>query len=126
MEQEKEYQFFPELTDDGKQQAQDLMIKFEKTLKESATKIISEFSTDFYCDVLNEIESDHWVNYRTKIVNAICNYSNKKSGSYDFDRIRKAIYMHNKEEIIKDLNQDLLEEISNLKKEITRIYKSRF
>ena len=102
------------------------MIKFEKTLKESATKIISDFSTDFYCEVLHEIESDHWTNYRTKIVSAICDYSNKKSMSYDFDRIRKAIYKHHKEEIVKDLNEDLLKEISDLKEQLKRSYESRF
>ena len=126
MEDLKKYPFYPELTDEGKQQAQDLMIKFEKTLKESATKIISDFSTDFYCEVLHEIESDHWTNYRTKIVSAICDYSNKKSMSYDFDRIRKAIYKHHKEEIVKDLNQDLLKEISDLKEQLKRSYESRF
>ena len=122
----KDNSFYPELTDEGQQQAQDLMTKFEKTLKESATKIISGFSTDFYCEILHEIESDHWTNYRTKIVNAICDYSNKKSKSHDFDRIRKAIYRSHKDEIDKDLNQDLLNEISNLKKQLERSYESRF
>ena len=79
MENLKEYPFYPELTDEGKQQAQDLMIKFEKTLKESAKQIMSEFSTEFYYDILSEIESDQWTNYRTKIVTAICDYGNKKT-----------------------------------------------
>ena len=117
----KEHMFFPELTDQGKQEAQDLMIKFEKTLKESAKQIMSEFSTEFYYDILSEIESDQWTNYRTKIVTAICDYGNKKNMSYDFDRIRKSIYRHHKEEIVKDLNQDLIEEIIKLKKQITKI-----
>lgn len=112
----EEYPFYPELTDQGKQQAQDLMIKFEETLKEKAIKIMSDFSTDFYCDVLHEIESDHWTNYRTKILNALCDYSNKKHKYHDFDRIRKAIYRKHKTEIVKDLNQDLLEEIERLNK----------
>ena len=90
MEDLKKYPFYPELTDEGKQQAQDLMIKFEKTLKESATKIISDFTTDFYCEVLHEIESYHWTNYRTKIVSAICDYSNKKSMRYFFPKAKYA------------------------------------
>ena len=119
---DNEYPFYPELTDAGKQQAQDLMIKFEKTLKESATKIISEFSTDFYCEVLHEIESDHWTNYRTKILNALCNYTNKSKLPYDFDRIRIAIFHAHKEEIVKDLNQDLVNQIKDLKEQIKKYY----
>ena len=118
--------FYPELTEQGKQQAQDLMIKFEKTLKESAINIISKFSEDFYCDVLHEVESDHWTNYRTKILNAICDYSNKKDNSYEFDRIRKAIYRKHKDEIVKDLNQDLLKEISDLKEQLNQAFSRRF
>jgi len=53
MEEENEYPFYPELTEEGKEQAQKLMIEFEKALKEKAIKIIEDFSTDFYCNVLN-------------------------------------------------------------------------
>ena len=116
----EEYPFYPELTEEGKLQAQALMVKFEETLKASATKIISEFSTEFYCDVLNEIESDHWANYRTKILNALCDYRNKPNNKHDFDRIRLSIWRNHKEEIIKDLNQDLIKEITDLKEQLTK------
>jgi len=124
MEREKEYPLYPELTEQGNQQAQDLMNKFEKTLKESATQIMSNITTDFYCDILNEVEGDQWTNYRTKMVNALCDYKNKPHAKYDFDRIRKSIYRNHKEEIVKDLNQDLLAEIEDLKKRIKRIGES--
>ncbi len=114
--------FYPELTEQGKREAQDLMNKFEVNLKESAKNIIEEMTTDFYCDVLNEIESDHWTNYRTKILNAICDYGNDENKSHDFDRIRKAIYRKHKEEIVKDLNQDLLKEIEDLKEERSKFW----
>ena len=120
MEQDNKYPLFPELTEEGKQQAQNLMIRFESILKETATKIMSEITTDFYCDILHEIESDHWMNYRTKMVNALCDYENKPNASYDFDRIRKSIYRNHKEAIVKDLNQDLLKEIDDLKEHIRR------
>lgn len=121
-QQEKEYPLFPELNEQGKQEAQTLMNQFEATLKEKATELLKTFSTSFYCDILNEIESDHWQNYRTKIVNGICNYSNKNiQGTYDFDKIRKAIYESHKEEIDKDLNQDLLKEIERLKNRIEQL-----
>jgi len=117
-----EYPFYPELTEAGKKQAQDLMDKFEKSLKEQALKIMSEITTDFYCNVLNEIESDHWVNYRSKIVNTLCDYKNKNNNSRDFDKIRMAIYRKHKPEIVKDLNQDLLDRITELEGELKEAY----
>ena len=127
MENQNEYPLFPELTEQGKKEAQDLMIKFEKRLKERAVEIMKDITTDFYCDILNEVESDHWSNYRTKLLNALCDYNNKgKQGAHDFDRIRKAIYRKHKEDIVKDLNQDLLDEIKDLKRELRRSYENRF
>lgn len=123
---EREYPLFPELNEEGKRQAQELMLKFEKVLKEKAFKVIEEFSTDFYCNILHEIESDHWANYRSKILNGMSNYGNKNESKYDFDRIRKSIYKNHKEEIVKDLNQDLLKEIEDLKKELARSYSKSF
>lgn len=116
MKDENKYPLFPELTEEGAQQAQELMNKFEKKLKETAVNIMEDITTDFYCDVLHEIEGDHWFNYRTKLLNAMSDYGNKKHSPHDFDRIRKAIYKQHKDEIVKDLNQDLLEEIEHLKK----------
>ena len=123
MDNQNEYPLFPELTEQGKQEAQDLMTKFEKKLKEKALQVMKEITNDFYSDILSEIESDHWTNYRTKLLNGLCNYCNKdKQGKYDFDRIRKAIYENHKEEIVKDLNQDLLAEIEDLKHRLKRAY----
>ena len=123
MENQNEYPLFPELSEQGKQEAQDLMNKFEKKPKEKALEIMGDISKDFYCDILNEVESDHWINYRTKIVAGLCDYSNKqRQGGYDFDRIRRSIYEKHKEEIIKDLNQDLLTEIENLKRQLKRAF----
>lgn len=115
----EEYPFCPELTEEGSKQAQDLMTKFEKALKEKAVDVIKGITTEFYYDIVNEVESDQWVNYRSKILNGLCDYNNKTHSKHDFDRIRKAIYRANKTEIVKDLNQDLLAEIARLNKMLT-------
>ena len=123
MENQNKYTLFPELSEQGKQEAQELMNKFEKKLKEKTLEIMGDIACEFYCDILNEVESDHWTNYRSKLLKGLCNYSNKeKQGSYDLDRIRKAIYENHKEEIVKDLNQDLLAEIEDLKRQLKRAY----
>ena len=124
MENQNEYPLFPELTEQGKKEAQDLMNKFEQKLKEKALEVMEQITTDFYVDIVNEVESDHWTNYRTKLLNGLCDYSKNKSkhGNHDFDRIRKAIYENHKKEIVKDLNQDLLAEIEDLKRQLKRAY----
>lgn len=119
-------EFYPELTEEGKLIAQEIMTSFENKLKARAVELMQEMATDFYCNALQHIESDSWVNFRTQIVNAICDYSNReKTGSYDFDRIRKSIYSIHKEEIVKDLNQDLLKEIETLKGQLKEAYRFR-
>ena len=112
----EEYPLYPELTMEGSRQAQDLMTKFEKELKEKAVDVIEGITTEFYFDIVNEVESDQWDNYRSKIINGICDYSNKDHSKHDFEKIRKAIYRKHKADIVNDLNQDLLKEIERLKK----------
>jgi len=107
---------YPELSEQGKVECQLLMDKFEKELKSFALKTMENITTDFYANVTPYIESDHWANYRNSILNDISNYGTLPK--YEKDRIRKAIYANHKEEIIKDLNQDLLKEIESLKKTI--------
>ncbi len=125
-DQEQEYPLFPELTEEGKKQAQDLMIKFDKLLVERAKDLMETITNDFYYDIANEVEGDHWTNYRNKLLDGLCNYDNKSHSKHDFDKIRKAIYKNHKEEIVKDLNQDLLEEVKDLKKKLEDAYLSRF
>ncbi len=122
--EENKYPLFPELTDEGKIQAKNLIDKFEHQLKLNAIKLMGEITDTFYSDVLHHIESDHWQNYRNTIMEGMCNYSNKEHSPHDFDRIRKAIYMYHKEEIIKDLNQDLVKEIERLKKLLSDFFKT--
>jgi nitrogenase subunit NifH len=109
---------YPELSEEGQKQVQDLMVKFEYKLKESATELMKSLAMDFYTDISHTVESDHWVNFRNKIVNGICDYTNKSNLGYDYAKIRKAIYNEYRDEIVEDLNQDLLKEIEDLKRMI--------
>jgi hypothetical protein len=123
---DKEYPLYPSLTEDGKKEAQMLMDHFSRILKTTVEKMIQECQSEFYTDILNEVESDHWQNYRTKIINALCDYRNKKHSVHDFDRIRESIYRNHKDLIIPDLNQDLLKEIESLKQQLKIAYENRF
>ena len=111
----EKYPLYPKLTEDGEQEAQAIVDRFKKKLKEVADEVIG----DFYCDVALYIESDSWGNFRNEIMDGFKNYNNRKvQGKYDFKEIRQAILKNHREDIIADLNQDMLEEIDQLKKHI--------
>ena len=113
-----EYPLYPTLTDAGKQESQRLVDMFKESLAKAAEEVIGEL----YVDVPLYIESDSWSNFRNHIVNEICNYNNRHvQGEYDYRKIRKAIYLEYRDEVIEDLNQDLVTENEQLKQENERL-----
>jgi NADPH-dependent 7-cyano-7-deazaguanine reductase QueF-like protein len=120
---EKQNQFYPELEGNGAQQAAELMVRFEESMKKAVIKIIEDYSTDFYTKYIPHIQSDAWSNYRLSILNTLKNYPAVKADfPYDAQSIRKAIYENHKQEIVNDLNQDLLKEIEELKIQLKKAY----
>lgn len=116
--EKNEYPLYPELNPIGNEEAKVLMDKF----KANAKKIIDELLADLYVDLLPEIESDSWMNFRNKIMDGFRNYNNRHiQNRYDFKKIRQEIYKEYREDIIKDLDQDNLEKIESLEKEIKRL-----
>lgn len=114
------YPLYPTLAPDAAQEAQALMDGFKLELE----KLCSETLGRLYCDVTAYIESDHWTNYRTDLLAGLCNYGNRKiQASYDFAKIRKAIFTEFRAEIIDDLNQDMIKEIEDLKQQISNMRK---
>ena len=110
-----EYPLYPELPEAGKVEAQKLIDGFKDKLKKAADEAI----TEMYCDVAVFIESDSWSNYRNKMMDGFRDYGNRKiQGDYDFKEIRQTIYKEFRDEIVEDLNLDLVEEISSLKKQL--------
>lgn len=120
----EEYPFYPELTEQGKKEAGILIKEFEEKLRVVAQQVISECTSKFYTNIIAYVESDTWSNFRNTIVNALSDYNNKSDATYDFSRIRKAIYEEHKEEIVKDLNQDLVEKVKALEQYIEDQYES--
>jgi hypothetical protein len=111
----KEYPLFPRLAPEAEAEAQALMDGF----KEKMLKLCQETLGQLYCDVSAYIESDHWTNYRNDLLAGLQNYGNRKvQASYDFAKIRRAIFEEFRAEIVADLNADLLAEVEELKKTI--------
>ncbi len=109
----------PEL---AKIEAQLFLDQFKKKL----LGICEDVMGDLYVNIMPYIESDSWGNFRDQVISEIQGYSKGKLISgYDFELIRRAILNNYRDEIIKDLNQDMLEEIKSLKKEIERLEEMR-
>ena len=108
-----EYPLYPELTEQGKKEAQRIMDSFKPMI----TKLVEDILSDLYADVVYHVESDSWTNYRNALMDGFKGYSNRNH-KHDFAELRKAIYENHKEQIVEDLNQDLVEEIENLKQQI--------
>jgi hypothetical protein len=111
-----EFPLYPTLAPEAIIEAQALMDGF----KAKMLKLCDETLGDLYCNVSAYIESDHWTNYRNDLLAGFQNYGNRKvQASYDFAKIRRAIFDEFRAEIIPDINQDLLAEVDSLKKQLT-------
>ena len=114
----KEYPLYPELTEQGKDEAQKIMDSFKPKL----VKLMEEVLGDLYSDVSYYVDSDHWTNYRNALMDGFKDYgSGKPNHEYDYKELRQAIYRNHKEEIVCDLNQDLVEENEQLKAHIEQL-----
>lgn len=116
------YPLCPELTEEGKREAQRIMDSFKPVIEKHVTEAVKEVMSNLYCDVSFYVESDHWTNYRLTLLDGFMNYKRGKSNhEHDFDELRRAIWKNHKPEMIKDLNQDLVEENKNLRQELERL-----
>lgn len=110
-----EYPLFPALTEQGAEDAQKIMDSFKPKL----TALMNEVMSELYTDVSYYVESDHWTNYRNALMDGFKGYMHGKTDhAYDYKELRQAIYANHKEDIVKDLNKDLVEENERLKKQI--------
>jgi len=113
-----EYQLYPELTEQGKQEAQKIMDSFKPKL----AKLMEEVMGVLYTDVSYFVESDHWTNYRNALMDGFKGYAEgKPNHEYDYKELRQAIYSNHRDKIVKDLNQDLVEENERLKKQVEQL-----
>jgi hypothetical protein len=115
----KKYPLYPTLTEEGESEAQRIMDSFKPRI----TAMVDELLGDLYSDVSYHVASDHWTNYRNELMNGFKGYrAGASTHQHDFKELRQAIYDNNKEEIIKDLNQDLVEEVASLKETVKLLY----
>ena len=119
----EEFPLYPTLSEDAKKEAQLVMDRF----KEKMVELCKDALGELYCDVSMYVESDHWQNYRNKIMDGMRDYNNRKvQAEWDFKDIRKQIFKEHRKEMIPDLNQDLVEEVESLKRQIKYMQESRY
>ena len=117
------YPLYPKLTEEGAREAQLIMDSF----KPKILKVVEEVMEDLYTDVSYYVESDHWCNYRNALIDGFRGYKQGKAPhEHDWKELRQAIYRNHKEEIVKDLNQDLLAENEKLKDQIDQLQKEMY
>lgn len=117
----EDYPFYPDLNESGKEEAQALMNKFKVNAKNVLDTLLNEYLGEVYCNVIPDIESDSWQNYRNTIMDGFRDYNNRSRREYDFKAIRQQIYKEHKEEINHCLNQDNLARIAELEAVIKRM-----
>lgn len=109
----------PEL---AKIEAQFFLDQFKKKLLGICEDVIG----DLYVNIMPYIESDSWSNFRNQVVSELQGYGKGKLVSkYEIELIRRSLLDNYRDEIIKDLSQDMLKEIERLKKEIERLEEMR-
>jgi predicted HAD superfamily phosphohydrolase len=119
-----EHDIYPELTEQGKKEAELILAKFKDRMK----SICDETLGELYMDVVPYIESDSWNNFRNKIKDGMTFYANKPEHlDYDFKDIRERMLVEHRESLVKDINKDLLEENERLQERIDAlIHRFRF
>jgi uncharacterized coiled-coil protein SlyX len=109
---------YPQLSEEAEKEAVKITNQFIDKLK----ILVNEALDKFYVEELPYIESDSWSNFRNQIMDGFMDYNNGKiQAKYDFKRIKHEIFEAFHDEIIKDLNQDILDENEELDQEIGRL-----
>jgi uncharacterized protein (DUF488 family) len=115
MSEDKQFDIYPELDEQGKLEAQKLINRFKKKMLETAEDVLG----NLYCDVAVHIETDSWTNYRNKMMDGLMNYGNQTPLKKElYEKLREKLLHDYAPQIIDDLNKDLLDEIAELKRQI--------
>ena len=118
---------YPELTNEGKEQAQILINRLFEESKKTVVDILNEYTLDVYANILPYIESDAWENFRSSIMNYLMGYNQQDESLKSFYKtLRSVILKEHREEIINDLNQDNMDEIASLKESLNRVCSNRY
>ncbi len=122
MDNQNENPLYPRLSEDATLQAMQLIQSFKELMHKAAEEVMA----DLYTDVLPFIESDAWVNFRTKMVEGFCDYNSAhEQCRNDYAILRQKMFEEYRSEIIKDLQVDLLEDkdriIKRLQDQVSRL-----
>jgi len=87
------------------QEGQEFINKFKSKMKDACEEILG----NVYCDLMPQIASDAWINYRNVLRNRFARENAKDEALSEWGTdLRKKIFQENKKEIIKMLNEDLV------------------
>lgn len=111
---------------DAKKLAQDAQT-FLDSFKEKMRKIQDETLGELYANVLPYIETDAWTNYREALrLDLAHEYKFKTFREPWAVNLRRAIFVENREELAKLINQDLLKRIKELEDRVKEFEQFRW
>lgn len=107
---------FPELTDQGKEEAAKVLKGLEESFYKAAENAISKL----YCDYLPHIETDAWQNYRNAVERQLGSEIQKHltSTATWAVNMRKIIYEQHRDELEKGIIADLERRIEELENDV--------
>jgi hypothetical protein len=116
-----EYPLYLEFNIIVQNQTEEITKKYLENFKKKCIGILDELTEEYISTIIDHIENDIcWDNnIKQEIVNELCDYGNREiKGVYIFDKIRRSILGHYRNEIIEDLNQDVIQRNEKLNHEL--------
>lgn len=110
---------YPDLSEEAENRAVEAMKRFHADLKKVADRAMDEI----YLDIASHVKSDSWTNFRNSIWEFVLGY--KTLGKHEARRLRDRIFEENREQILKEIGEDLHAQIVCLKERLDEAYDRR-
>jgi len=95
------------------EQAEKALDFFRDRIRAQIADFAEQALSEAYTDIVPYLETDAWANLRRDVLADFCDYSTGNNRE-----LRRSIYEQYRDEIVADLNQDNLERIADLEKQV--------
>ncbi len=114
---------FPELSEEGIKLGQEAVIRVREEFKKAAINVLEQELSDMYTNLAQWMDGDIWSNYKAHVIRFVSGYVD--ISKYESLLIRNMILAENRDELIADLNQDMVNEIQRLKEQVVYLQNDR-
>lgn len=115
--EQKSFPLYPGLTEQGLKEYEESIKKAIASIRKKIDEEIGQVLEDMTEGFVEYAETNSWNTMRQRFMYGMTNYkAGKKQSPHSFKEIRKQMLKEDREEIINDLNQDLIEKVAELEK----------